>query len=505
MAQKRLFSQYGGPKGRELECAILAGEEPLSDSFLKYDIRHVCSAVYFKAKNTVYGQQTYYGELNTRQGRIDFARAFTVTSAGLLLVMGAVSAYRRPSRESRAKNIENGTSSANPSSGGEAIAKSADPPQAIRRNSDSVEQGGARAMVDEGTVKKFYRPGWATIVFLILAVVGRFVFVSEEKEFNKRAYGYFESQQPVAGATSPLGRNVQTALPGVSGMVKLDLHGYLVVHDAKADSPHVPRIGLLRLLNSGRLRYSSIELTNLAEAVPPKDVESICAVPGRLREYVMAESGRHEDHEMRLFHFEVAYRDDGSLLARLRRTINVRGRIENCEGIACTQASDGSLILLLGDRGGSNENPDGMLYWGPLDLGVDQFTPTGSVDLRLPESARTPQARACSDLFLDEGGTLWGSGAFDPDKDSGPFWSVIYKIGRITNDPGSPVEIVPAPQVVWRVDGLKVEALAASIIANTSLCFATDDEHYGAVWRALPQATSIPVPVPNSEPDEVPE
>ena len=80
---------------------------------------------------------------------------------------------------------------------------------------------------------------------------------------------------------------------------------------------------------------------------------------------------------------------------------------------------------------------------------------------------------------------------------------MIYKIGHITNDPGSPVEIVPAPRVVWRVDGLKVEALAASIIANTSLCFATDDEHYGAVWRPLGQATSIPVPIPNSEVDEV--
>lgn len=201
---------------------------------------------------------------------------------------------------------------------------------------------------------------------------------------------------------------------------------------------------------------------------------------------------------MRLFHFKLAYSEDGSVLARLSRAINVRGQIENCEGIACIRTSDDTLTLLLSDRGGSERNPDGRLYWGTLDLCSDEFIPTGPVEpfhLRLPESGRASQARACSDLFVDESGTLWGVGAFDPDREKGAFWSVIYKIGRMTSNPQSPIERELAPRG-WRVDGLKVEALAASIIPNTSLCFATDDEQYGGVWRPLGK----PLPLPNDGP-----
>ena len=85
----------------------------------------------------------------------------------------------------------------------------------------------------------------------------------------------------------------------------------------------------------------------------------------------------------------------------------------------------------------------------------------------------------------------------DPDTDLGPFLSAVYAAGVLTIDSGCVTFTYHAPcNVLWHIEGLKVEALAApayikNILENSELSIATDDEGYNGIWRRFRQAQAL--------------
>jgi hypothetical protein len=78
----------------------------------------------------------------------------------------------------------------------------------------------------------------------------------------------------------------------------------------------------------------------------------------------------------------------------------------------------------------------------------------------------------------------------DPNVDSGPFSSVIWKAGRLHSDRNNRIRLgfSARPRRLATLDGLKVEGVAIREIKEGSIeIFAgTDDEFYGGAVRPIP-------------------
>ncbi|MBI3926445.1 MAG: hypothetical protein HY319_12970 [Armatimonadetes bacterium] len=281
-----------------------------------------------------------------------------------------------------------------------------------------------------------------------------------------------------------------------SGMVKMpEANTYLVVHDTKTgkEPPWAERVGVLRLSSSGEPAYQALGISHWgAEQELPSDLEACCPVPGRADKYLVAESGYYEGRFGRVFHLRISPLPGtklfyGEVLGVLRPfALPAPGYStpspDQVEGISCF-AQDGKLVLVLGHRGG--KGTPGRLTWGALDLTAYTFTRQGEAPLAIPD----PQMRACGELHLESASppTLLSVAASDPG-DLGPFHSYVYRAGSFAPDGFRPAPVQP----LWRLDGMKVEALSTCSIPGSPLCVGTDDEVYGGVWRPLGNSPSTP-------------
>jgi hypothetical protein len=249
-----------------------------------------------------------------------------------------------------------------------------------------------------------------------------------------------------------------------------------------------------------------------ADVERASDLEAICPLPGSPDEFLACESGYWGGKYGRLFHLRLIRNLPGSATAEnaaaagtpapsddpagwraeVLGTVQLPQLAGEIEGIACSRAKDGRLLLLLGERGGSPAYAPAWIRWGWLDLGagtLDMTLPDGTMAMQIdwPEPNCSPWARPISDLYLDAAGYLWIAGASDSG-DAGPFRSVVYRAARINPDDQYPYYYASDPRLVWELDGLKIEALAAPAVAGSVMSFATDDEVYGGIFRPLPPA-----------------
>jgi len=150
------------------------------------------------------------------------------------------------------------------------------------------------------------------------------------------------------------------------------------------------------------------------------------------------------------------------------------------------------VLLLLGERGGSASYPRPAVL-GVFDpaAGTVFWPPAGQVGVVVNPPGRwlnPREKRAIADLYLAADGALWAVASEDGG-DQGPFRSVIYRAATVRPERDPPVAIAPKPAPPWRLDGLKVEALAGpAAIPGSVLSVATDDEQYGGIWRPLYRA-----------------
>ena len=88
-------------------------------------------------------------------------------------------------------------------------------------------------------------------------------------------------------------------------------------------------------------------------------------------------------------------------------------------------------------------------------------------------------------ILIRKGG-IWGAASEDHG-DSGPFYSVIYKLGKVNLlNKERPFIVYDTIRVAKDVSGFKIEALSGPCKnINSSHSFGTEDEIYGGVWRPI--------------------
>lgn len=267
-----------------------------------------------------------------------------------------------------------------------------------------------------------------------------------------------------------------------SGMAPLDGATFLVVHDLKTQVEG-PRLGTLSIRPGAAPLYRDTTVSWGEER--PNDLEAICRIPGRKHEYLATESAYRHGKFGRIFHLVLAL-DGARWSASVAGTIPLPADTDDVEGIACVATAAGDLILLLGEGGGSPQNPQAKIRWGALDLAAHRFELRGEKELVAPVAITAGQksVRGCADLHLDEQNRLWSVAAQDLGED-GPFRSIVYHAAEVDPNAADPVQPVPVTQATWTLDGLKVEALSSSPIDHSVLSVATDDGNYDGIWRPL--------------------
>lgn len=144
-------------------------------------------------------------------------------------------------------------------------------------------------------------------------------------------------------------------------------------------------------------------------------------------------------------------------------------------------------VIVLATRGGDYPYEVGRVYWGYVDFETGEFALSGEGASGRAISdlvGSSPFLRGCSDMYIDRRGCLWLASCEDLG-DNGPFRSRVVRYGSL--DLTSSFWDGPSsfPSISWTINGLKVEALGAPVVAGCVLSFATDDEDYGGIWRPL--------------------
>jgi len=281
-------------------------------------------------------------------------------------------------------------------------------------------------------------------------------------------------------------------IPAASGMAPIDDNSFLVVHDKKGHKSSGGRVGVIETAPGQNVSYVKMKVdwspVSDDEEQKANDLESVCALPGKPHEFLTAESGYRKDEFGRIFHLRLNRNDS-------KGSVSVIGKIMlpadtvNIEGMACLALEDGKFMIVLGERGrhnaaDENQNHNGKLRWGTLDLASGKLILEGDRDV-LVESVQwsnPANRRDISDLYVDEIGVLWGAAAEDPGN-AGPFRSVLYRIGPSMDvlKEGKPVAV----KVIKQFDGLKVEALSEAPEERGTFSIMTDDEDYGGIWRPV--------------------
>jgi len=275
-------------------------------------------------------------------------------------------------------------------------------------------------------------------------------------------------------------------LPDVSGLAWIGGDRFLAVHDAKfPDEANFPRVSLLdRPVDLAGIRWSPVAIEFPGN--PASDLESVARVPGadgRPRVLVVesTEEVAEKPFSRRIFLLEVTA-ESVVVLDHTDWPIPTR----NVEGVAVSEAG-GSLVFLFAERAHGERSSE--VRWAEMTLEPLAFGPFRSAGAFASPGPSGPRARPVSALEVDAGGAIYAASAEDPEDDSGPFRSAVYRIGQIVADDAGPVvELDPRPELLGALDGLKVEGLAVRQEPGEplELWVGVDDENYGGTIRPLP-------------------
>ena len=281
---------------------------------------------------------------------------------------------------------------------------------------------------------------------------------------------------------------------GSSGMEQLTDSSYLVVYDLKKHKNGV-RLGWI-IVTDESIEVLPIIVPDWGDEGVPNDLECICAVPEKSNEFLVAEAGNWQGELGRIFHIQIDFgKRTAKVLATLkypflhRNDFGIEG--DQYEGMHCLPYNKNERIILLGERGGSDFSPSGVIRWGIWDMKKSTLTVEGAglkgISVNAPGHwTNTKTKRSITDMYVDANGTLWASASEDQG-DAGPFYSVIYPLGKINPmNPDLPVTVIDFLAVGREVYGLKIEALSGPKKGiQCTHTFGTEDEMYGGVFRPL--------------------
>ncbi|MBU0676626.1 MAG: hypothetical protein KJ626_00785 [Verrucomicrobia bacterium] len=221
-------------------------------------------------------------------------------------------------------------------------------------------------------------------------------------------------------------------------MALFDSNLFVVVHDTKAASDEA-RMGMLHIRDDEPPVYLTVEADWGKKKERPNDFESVCMLQGRPDELLAAESKYHEGGYGRIFHIQMR-RGKLTWEARVKGMIPLPEDTDNLEGMQTIRLDDHRYILLLGERGGSDDKPQGEIRWGTIDLNQKTLSMNGRVSFDAPDWSPSEKNRDISELYIDDERGLWIAASDDPGN-SGPFRSVIYRAGTVSGDPQNPIQL----------------------------------------------------------------
>ena len=281
---------------------------------------------------------------------------------------------------------------------------------------------------------------------------------------------------------------------GSSGMEQLTDSTYLVVYDLKKHKDGV-RIGWITVTDES-IEVVPILVPSWGDEVIANDLESVCAVPGKNDEFLMAESGNWQGELGRIFHIKVDFgKRTGKVLGTFkypflhRNDFGIEG--DQYEGMHCLPYAKNERIIVLAERGGSEFSPSGVIRWCIWDMKKETLNIEANGLKGIPVNAPghwtdEKTKRSITDMYVDKNGTIWASASEDQG-DAGPFYSVIYPLGKINEmKPDMPVTVFDFLAVGREVNGLKIEALSGPKKGiQCTHTFGTEDEIYGGVFRPI--------------------
>lgn len=268
----------------------------------------------------------------------------------------------------------------------------------------------------------------------------------------------------------------------VSGMAWIAADSFLVAHDAKVpEEIDRPRLSIVQLPQSDSgPAWRLLDVSWPAGLDPTHDLESIAPVPGT-NTYLILESGDDGTEFQRMFVGELT-----SDSMHVRPFASWRREQFNVEAAEIARI-DSSLLFVFAER--AHGEAGTWLTWAPLNVDAPAIGASERVFLPTIEPAG-PDARPIAALTIDSSGRLYAASTMDPDADSGPFRSVVWRIGELTQAHSGAfrISLSDPPERLATIDGYKVESLAVREIVRgrVEVFIGTDDEHYGGTIRPLP-------------------
>lgn len=391
------------------------------------DLGAVANSLYYRAKNTVYRQENYFAELSLVQTRIDFSRSLAFVSM-LFVMVGILETVFYPSTGSTANGAQR--------------------------------------------LPQMKRVGGFCAVYVAIGGVGLSCFVSEEREFNSRVFGYYSTMQE-PDAPRPRQHPEEWPIP-LSGIVKWGDH-YLAASDEKGNT--LPRLYNLEIAQErvGRLYPAVVDWGEELNRYKPTDIESLCAPDsaGQRGDVWVLESGHYQD--------PLAGAGRPGRLVRLlpsrRRGVQfvyaghyqLPNDVNNIEGMHCWRGEDGRPFFLVAERGGAVQSK--LRVWRIAGQQQPQIVEQVKHDVprlsALVEMSTTGGARWISGLTAQpdpatsQTQTLWATGAIEEETAEGKtvLASVIYRVGVIGMDG---VELEDEPALCNEMPGNKFEGITMS-------------------------------------------
>lgn len=288
-------------------------------------------------------------------------------------------------------------------------------------------------------------------------------------------------------------------LAGISGMEKINERYYLTIYDLKSYEEG-NRVSVIEVEPESGVR---VHLVSINDWIHPdgagSDLESVCKLPGRENEFLIAESGKWDGEYGRMFHIrlkEGVFPFKADVLGVFGiPEFDAKGPDDSAgdeiEGLACYHKGDNKLGVIFGERGGSDVYPQGLLRWAEADLLEYElsWTAEGKVGLSVNAPGDWVDGalnRDISGLHIDKENKLWAVSAEELG-DNGPFSSIVYQVGMVFTQDPEPILVLDSLVVYKRMDGFKAEGISwgTGLIPGSRFSIGTEDEQLGGSWRVL--------------------
>ncbi|GGZ60768.1 hypothetical protein GCM10010387_63060 [Streptomyces inusitatus] len=296
------------------------------------------------------------------------------------------------------------------------------------------------------------------------------------------------SAAPAAQAADPsAAREWQQVGTGITGGVS----GLAVIENGANEGEPVDLVMVRDNKKPGENRVATVRYRHASPPVvrelpwrgleEPKDLEAVDAVPGQPGDFVALSS------DGTAYHFTL---DPDAAMVWGSSPVPGRAPGDNYESFALTR-QHGRTVAVWATRGSSDAQP-AKVRAAVYDPNSGAFGPaSGPVLFSVPDPLPVDgqEVRHASDIKIHEDGTVLLTAASDPNINSGPFASAVYRAGKVTSDTAGRIglQLLPKDRLTAlasfskEVDNRKIEAVACPGNGGPGIVGTDDEDHGGSL------------------------